>query len=164
MSKISVRHLARRGALQLLYALNYSDQSFEATEEGFLKGGSRRRKSLTPFARELALKTFEQRESLDAEISPVLRHWKLERLALTDRLCLRMGLCEMRSFPDIPLRVTLNEYIELAREFGGDDSPKYVNGVLDRLAQNFKEKDFQAPRKAKPNPGDLEVIKGDDGR
>ncbi len=141
---MSMRRLARQRVLQLLYALEYSGESFEETEARFLRLRSGQRKGWSDFARTLARKTYERREALDREIAGALEHWRIERLALTDRLCLRLGLCEMQAFPEIPLRVTLDEYVELARRYGGQDSPAYVNGVLDRLARNYRQKDFQA--------------------
>jgi hypothetical protein len=67
----------------------------------------------------------------------------MERLPLVDRICLRMAVCELKNYPDIPMRVTLNEYIEIVRLFSTDESPQYINAVLDRLAQKFPKKDFQ---------------------
>ena len=54
-----------------------------------------------------------------------------------------MALAELRHFPAIPLRVTINEYVELAREFSGEESTQYINAVLDRLARDFPHKDVQ---------------------
>ncbi len=128
--------------MQLLYCLQFSDQDFEVTREQFLGGNARRRRGWGPFADDLARQTWENRESLDLAIAPVLHKWKIDRLALTDRLCLRMALAEFKHFGEIPLRVTINEYVELVKSFGTDDSPKYVNAVLDRLAEDFRHKDF----------------------
>ena len=141
---MGIRHLARQRALQLLYALEHKDVPFEVEEADFLAVNARRRKGWGPFAKKLAQRTHELREKLDKEISEVLKGWKIDRLAITDRLCLRMALCEFHEFPEIPLRVTIDEYIELARGFGDDPSPQFINGVLDRLARNFRHKDFEA--------------------
>lgn len=138
-----IRHLARQRALQLLYSLHYNSLGFEEGEKEFLQVNAKRRKGWGPFAHQLAERTYEWRDDLDEEIGKALKNWSLSRLAVTDRLCLRMALCELRAFDDIPLRVTLNEYIELARLFGEEKSPQYVNGVLDHLARNFRHKDFQ---------------------
>lgn len=149
---MGLRHLARQRALQLLYGLEFNDLSYEEAEREFLAVNARRRKVWSPFASRLARLAWQQRHDLEREIEPHLKRWKLARLPLTDRLCLRMALCELKNFPEIPLRVTLNEYIELARLFGGtEDSPQFVNGVLDHIAAQFKHKDI-----GRDDPGDTE--------
>lgn len=155
---MGVRRLARQHALQLLFSLDYpSGKSFEEAEEDYLAAGKPRRKAWTDFARALARATWSRRRELDAEISGSLKNWKLERLTRVDKLCLRMALCELMFFDQIPLRVTLNEYVELARVFGGDDSPQFVNGVLDALAKKFPQKDFQAGDERVGDPPDAEL-------
>lgn len=140
---MAIRSLARQRALQFLYALEFSRQSFEETEASFIKtSGARWRKGWDEFTRNLAKTTYEKRKELDADISKTLKNWKIERLPITDRICLRMALCEFREFPDIPLRVTMDEYIDLARLFGTDESPQFVNGVLETLSKEFRHKDF----------------------
>lgn len=147
---MSKRRLGRQRALQLLYALEFRTDSFSDAEEEFLSVDQKRRKVWSDFAHELAQKAHAERDDLDHEVSQALTNWKIERLMTIDRLCLRMALAELRYFPDVPLRVTLDEYIELARLFGDDDSPKFINGVLDRLARNYQHKDKKAaPRSDK---------------
>ena len=66
-----------------------------------------------------------------------LRSWKLERIAIVDKLIIRMGLVELLYFSDIPPEATLNEAVELSRKFGADKSVKFVNGVLDVLLKKL---------------------------
>lgn len=141
---MGVRHLARQRAVQLLYALEFAQESDEPAdiERAFLSADREHRRGWGPFARSLARQTWEHRDELDAAIRPTLKNWTLERLPIVDRLCLRLALCELAYFPDIPLRVTINEYIEMARLFGNDESPVYINAVLDTLARAFPHKDF----------------------
>ena len=143
---MGIRQLARQRAMQLLYALEYAapGEEFADVERRFLGGQSSRRRGWGPFARQLAGAAYEQRASLDDAIRPCLRKWSPDRLPKVDLLCLRLALCELREFPDIPLRVTINEYIDLSRMFGTDESPQYINAVLDRLARDFPHKDFQS--------------------
>lgn len=137
------RQYERHHALQFLYALEYAQESFEEAEREYLQANARRRRGWGDFAHELARLTYENRADLDGEIEKALIKWKIERILILDRIGLRMALCEFRNFADIPLRVTIDQYIELAKRFGGDDSPAFVNGVLDRLAADFRHKDFQ---------------------
>jgi N utilization substance protein B len=75
---------------------------------------------------------------LDAELGRAAEHWPLDRLAATDRAVLRMAAAELRARAGTPARVVLDEAIELARRFGGDDSARFVNGVLDRVARALR--------------------------
>ncbi|MBI3736788.1 transcription antitermination factor NusB [Candidatus Sumerlaeota bacterium] len=138
---MGLRRAGRQRALQFLYALEFGGEGFDSTESNFVATNPKWRRGWSKFAKELARKTYEHRKELDAEIERVVEHWVMERLARMDRICIQMALCEMKWFPEIPLRVTLDEYIELARTFGTDDSPKFVNGVLDRLARDFRKEE-----------------------
>lgn len=155
---MGVRNLARQRALQLLYALDYAaaESTFEDVERLFLMADASRRRGWGPFPHKLAEIAFRERTELDQAIHPYLRNWTLDRLPRVDRLCLRMALCELRHFSDIPLRVTINEYIELTRLFSTDESPQYINAVLDRLAKEFPHKDFQAGEEESEKEADAE--------
>jgi N utilization substance protein B len=155
---MGIRHLARQRAVQLLYAMEFAGQAepLADVERLFLAADKLHRRGWGPFARALARQAHERREELDQAIRPTLKNWTLERLPIVDRLCLRLALCELAYFPEIPLRVTINEYIELARLFGNEESPTYINAVLDTLAKAFLHKDFQVhgdpPKEPKPDP------------
>lgn len=90
------------------------------------------RKGLTEFADNLLRGTYEHREQIDAEISKLATHWSLSRMAVTDRNVLRLGGYEIM-FGDTPGRVAVNEAVVLAKRYGDRNSPRFVNGVLDRL-------------------------------
>ena len=86
------------------------------------------------FADELVIGCAKAQEQLDAKIRSVSKHWRLERMARVDRNIIRLATFELMHQPDIPRRVTLNEAVELAKRFGNEESPAFVNGVLDRIA------------------------------
>lgn len=159
---MGLRNLARQRALQLLYGLQYSGLSYDEGEAEFLAVNAKRRKVWSEFASELARATFEEHEALDEEIKPYLKNWKIERIPRTDLLCLRMAVCELQRFPDIPLRATLNEYIELARLFGTDDSPAFINGVLDQIAEKFRGKDFKKKKLESDSGEAVEIVDDSD--
>lgn len=73
-------------------------------------------------------------ERVDGVIRAVSHHWRLERMSRVDRNILRCAAWELFELPDVPRRVTLNEAVELAKRFGSEGSPGFVNGVLDRIA------------------------------
>ena len=76
---------------------------------------------------------WEHRQEVDDLIVRHLQHWKLERLTRTDRGLLRMGVYEMRFDPEVPDKVAINEAVEIGKKFGGDESGKFINGVLDAV-------------------------------
>ncbi len=73
----------------------------------------------------------------EADINGPLKNWELDRLALTDNIILKMGLAEMMTFPSIPIKVTINECIELAKEYSTPKSNKFVNGMLDTISKQL---------------------------
>lgn len=75
-------------------------------------------------------------------IQPILEHWDSDRLATIDMILLKMAACEMLYFNTIPLKVTLNEYVEIAKTYSTDKSREFVNGVLDRLMKLLEEKEL----------------------
>lgn len=89
------------------------------------------------FAVRLLEQTVLKHHDLQAHIVPHLHNWDAERIASMDMLILEMAVSESVSFPDIPRRVTLNEYIELARLFSTPTSPAFINGVMDNVIQSL---------------------------
>ncbi len=94
------------------------------------------------FARELVDGVAAHRERIDALIAASAEHWRLPRLSRVDLSLLRLATFELLGRADIPASVTIDEAIEIARRFGSEDSPAFVNGVLDHIAQvlGVKEK------------------------
>ncbi len=85
------------------------------------------------FARNLLIHTIRNRKENDELIKSHLHNWDFERVALMDVLIINMAICEFVEFPSIPERVTVDEYIELSKEFSTDKSKLFVNGILDRI-------------------------------
>lgn len=91
------------------------------------------------FVRELFSKTILNNDDYEKAIAEKTRNWDLERIALVDIIILKMALAELTSFPGIPVKVTINEYIDISKEYSTPKSKQFVNGVIDKLAQEFKE-------------------------
>ena len=72
-------------------------------------------------------------EGLDKLIRQHSEHWRLERMAATDRNLLRLSLYELLHVPDVPAKVVINEAVELAKKYGSDESGSFINGILDRI-------------------------------
>jgi N utilization substance protein B len=90
---------------------------------------------IAPFDQELAEELIrgvcEHRDEIDEVLARLSRKWRVERLARVDRTILRMGIFELAHHRDTPARVTINEAVELAKRFGSDETPAFVNGLLD---------------------------------
>ena len=80
-------------------------------------------------------------EKLDERIRAASQNWRLERMARIDRNALRLGAYELLTRSDVPRAVILDEAVELAKRFGGEESSKFVNGVLDRIADDLGRQD-----------------------
>lgn len=91
------------------------------------------------FVRDLFRKTIEKDEEYEALIESKLQNWELERVIGMDILLMKMAICELLEFPTIPIKVTMNEYIDLAKLYSSEKSQLFINGILDRLIVDFKE-------------------------
>lgn len=91
------------------------------------------------FAQRLVQGTLDHLQAIDETVSRYSAHWKLHRMAAVDRNVLRMAIFELTQCPDIPVKVTLNEAIEIAKKFGSEESGAFVNGILDQIAKTVKK-------------------------
>ena len=127
------RTRARRQALQILYQREITEQSVVA----ILAAHSYSEEDGEPseYCRELALGTEANQGVIDAEIEATSQHWTLMRMPFVDRNILRLAVYEILFEPLVPDSVAINEAVEMAKAYGGDDSPKFVNGVLGKIAE-----------------------------
>lgn len=89
------------------------------------------------FGKELLYLSIRHDKELRELIVPKLKNWKEDRVAILDMLLLKLGICEFLYFPSIPTKVTINEYVSLAKEYSTDKSKRFVNGLLDRLMKEL---------------------------
>jgi N utilization substance protein B len=142
------RRRARESALQMLYQAEVGrmgpqeaigtfwrlDRSGEdADEAGAEDAGEPIDDDLQAFANNLVRETLARGEAIDQLIVTHAHNWRLERMAVIDRLVLRLAVCEMLTHPETPTKVVINEALELARTFSGDEAVAFVNGVLDAV-------------------------------
>jgi N utilization substance protein B len=138
------RRRSREVALQVLYAMDLAhvgdvDAVFDTAASRFeLPEGAR------AFAKELVTGVAAHRQSLDAALGAVSRRWRVERMGAVDRNVLRLAAFEIL-VGGTPAEVAIDEAVELARRFGGDRSPGFVNGVLDALARDARPPATGAP-------------------
>jgi transcription antitermination protein NusB len=95
--------------------------------------------TVTEFGEEL-LKVLQDKKALHTEwIEPVLKNWEIDRVAKMDMVLLRMAIAEFTGFPSIPTKVTLNEYVEMSKNYSTDKSKEFINGILDNLMKQLQE-------------------------
>ena len=128
---MGARRKARELALQMLYE---NDVSGTAADEMFRRSEDLRKapQSLRDFTERLVSGTLAHRDVLDAMISKQADHWRLVRMPVVDRNILRLAVYEMSEL-QTPAPVVIDEALELARQFSGDESVSFINGVLDAV-------------------------------
>jgi N utilization substance protein B len=129
---MKIRHRARIAALQALYEVDCAVHTPDAVIEQRLEEAQ-----LPPsgeaFARELARGVYNNQEELDSLIGRYAPEWPVDQIAIIDRNILRMAIYELLIGRDTPVKVAINEAVELAKTFGSDSSGRFVNGVLGTL-------------------------------
>lgn len=134
------RRQIREKVLQALYAYELSGESVDLILEHIV-APLKKEPEVFELAKQLILKTIEVKGELDALIKGRVANWEFNRLAVIDRIILRMGICELLYFEDIPPKVSINEAIEIARRYSTEKSDKFVNGVLDSILADLKKGD-----------------------
>jgi N utilization substance protein B len=134
---VGSRRRAREAAVQMLYQLDVSGEDVERAIEVYWQylgpGGD----DATELANQLVRGCTASCSTIDDRIREASKHWRLERMARVDRNVLRLAIFELLERPDVPRKVTLNEAVELAKRYGDENSPAFVNGLLDRIATDI---------------------------
>jgi N utilization substance protein B len=131
------RRKLREYAVQILYGLDFYD--VEACKSVRLHASHFADEIIEDrFLERLIAGVAGNRELIDGLIRQYSTNWRLERMAIVDRNILRMATFELLNMPEIPRKVSINEAIEIAKKFGGDDSPSFINGILDRIALEIR--------------------------
>ncbi|MCL5073342.1 MAG: transcription antitermination factor NusB [Actinobacteria bacterium] len=136
MVKIT-RRKSREAAVILLYQSDLLGKDSEEVLKNEIDFG----KKIDEFASGLVKGVNKNREAIDKEIIGVVENWTIERIAIIDRNILRVAIYEMLFEKDIPLKVSIDEAIEIAKSLGQkDDTPKFINGILGKILTNIGEK------------------------
>ncbi|HSX27331.1 MAG TPA: transcription antitermination factor NusB [Patescibacteria group bacterium] len=146
------RHLGRIIALQTLYEQDFraacKDKSFKLPE--VLKRNINRYQAMVDdpsFIERLVNGVNAKQKELDELLQPIAPEWPIDQIARIDRIVLRIGAYELLFEPDTPPKVVINEGVELAKGFGGDNSSKFVNGVLGSVLR--QQESDKSPKKKK---------------
>jgi transcription antitermination protein NusB len=130
------RRTGRAYALQLLYARD-GDPATDLSGPVMSWAGEfdlEIEPTAQTFARDLVAAAVERAGEIDDLIASASKNWRIDRMSRVDRNILRLGACELLAFRDVPVKVVINEAVELAKRFGTAESSAFVNGVLDRIA------------------------------
>jgi N utilization substance protein B len=131
------RRRGREFAMQLLYAVEVGKEAFAEALKG-LSEDPELPLDAREYGTRLARKVLESQEDLDARISAAASNWDLERIAIVDKLIIRCAVAELMYMQDVPLKVAINEAVDIAKKFSTGDSSRFVNGVLDAIAKTFQ--------------------------
>jgi transcription antitermination protein NusB len=131
------RRIIREKALQILYAYEMNHDGHKETMLSLLEDVADPLDK--EFANDLITKVIKHSDEFDKKIKERVANWEMNRIALIDKVLLRIGICELLYFPDIPPKVSINESIEIAKEYSTERSGKFINGILDAILTELKE-------------------------
>lgn len=131
------RRTIREKVLQVLYAHNVSKEPITFVIDTILVD-LQDHKADFDFAKQLIYKVIQHEEELDNVIKAKVANWEFNRIAVIDKFLLRMGICELMYLHEIPPKVTINEAIEIAKNYSTEKSSKFINGVLDSVYDQLK--------------------------
>ena len=133
------RRSSRELALKFLYQFELNKGDLDEQIRLFLEQNSSQ-EDVENFMKELVVSLIDKMEEIDEIIQKFSDHWILDRMTLIDRNILRMGTCELLfNFPTPP-KVVINEAIDIAKKYGNEDSPEFINGILDKVYNEIRQK------------------------
>lgn len=132
------RRLLREKLLQILFQVDLQKENFQNVLNIFLSDEDNEGIDQSTIHKQITA-IYESLEEIDQTISKYLKEWKLDRLATVDRSILRIATFELLYQADIPVKVSINEAVELAKTFGSNESSKFINGVLGAMVKDHPE-------------------------
>jgi N utilization substance protein B len=153
---MGARTAAREAALQMLFSADLGSHAADATVQNFWRefpGDPEGR----AYADTAVHGVLEQKDAIDARVRKASQNWRLERMTAIDRNVLRLGTWELVNRPDVPRAVIIDESVEIAKRFGGKQSASFVNGVLDRIANDCGRADEPRGTRASERPSASET-------
>jgi N utilization substance protein B len=128
------RHRARELALKVLFQLEHSPDDDPSDALAYHASDERASADVRDFAGQLVMGVIDNRDRLDQTIQAASTNWKLDQMGRVDRLVLRMAVYEIEVARKVPVGAAINESIELAKTFSGEESGRFVNGILGKVA------------------------------
>jgi transcription antitermination protein NusB len=133
------RRAAREAALKSIYAVEVGGNTTQDVTRHIIKVSLNNDTDAVKFAEKLLLVTVDSASEYDEIIQKNINNWEVNRLAVIDKLILRMAITEFLKFDDVPTKVTINEAIELAKLYSTRKSGNFVNGILDAVLSQLRE-------------------------
>lgn len=137
MKRKNKRRKMREKVLQILYAYELNKDGLEALVTSVLSDVENVEER--EFARSIVDRVIIHAKELDEELVKRVDNWEFSRIALIDKILIKIGICEFLYFDDIPPKVTINEAIEISKEYSTAKSGRFINGILDGAYLEFKE-------------------------
>jgi transcription antitermination protein NusB len=137
--KIHARRMAREGVLEALFSHQFSDVERKVTVNRVLKNVPERKANLE-FITALFNNVLDNSKWADELIEEHLQNWEFDRVAKVDKVLLKMGICEIYFLEDIPPKVTISEMVEISKVYSTDESPNFINGILDAVYKDFQKR------------------------
>ena len=135
------RREVREKAMQVLYAYEISREPIEMLLETIAGEELNDDEELYRFAQALVYSVLNHKAEADMLIREKSQNWNFDRIATLDLMLLRMGIIEFIYFPEIPIKVTINECVEIAKRYSTDQSSRFINGMLDNISRVLKDQD-----------------------
>jgi N utilization substance protein B len=146
------RRRARSLALQALYEVDSVDHSVGAVIARMIEENESLSSEALQFFQTLVRGTLTAKKELDDVIAECAPEWPVDELAIIDRSILRLALWELLASEDTPLKVVINEAVELAKRYGSSSAPRFVNGVLGTIANRKQELRHKIPQISEETP------------
>ena len=140
MPSLHPRRVARESVLEALFANQFSDDKPDLVLKRILDSYPDGEKNLE-FIELLFYSVIENVQLADKMITSHLQNWEFDRVAQIDRLLLRMGICEIFFIEEIPPKVSISEMVEISKVYSTDESPGFINGILDAVYKDYQKED-----------------------
>jgi N utilization substance protein B len=132
--------MAREGVLEALFSHQFSDVERKTTINRVLNNVPERKENLG-FITTLFNNVLDNSKWADKIIEEHLQNWEFDRVAKVDKVLLKMGICEIYFLEEIPPKVTISEMVEISKVYSTDESPNFINGILDAVYKDFQKKE-----------------------
>lgn len=131
------RRLSRELVIQFLYLTEMNEGEVTSQLESFWENNSCE-KDVQSFTEDILNDIFDHKKEIDARLEKYSDNWTLSRMTVIDRNLLRMAASELMYSKTVPPKVAIDEAVEIAKKYGSEDSPNFINGILDRILKELK--------------------------
>ena len=138
--KLSRRRIARERVMQVLYSAAMNERSTDELFTELILSDTQLNEQAIEFSRTLLRNFSAHHDEVDSLITERLANWDFKRVALIDKILLQIGIVEFKYLPEIPPKATINELIEIAKDFSTDESSKFINGILHKIKDDLIER------------------------